>query len=118
MMTKNQLRKIFPLLKVLNRLKPDDLTVILEFLNTRGCEAVCDCVKNAIHNQHISTKNKKKLKKRLVKDKQIYYRLIKGRKASKQKQKKLVQVGGSAVGLIISAVLPVLAQYLFKKIVE
>ena len=38
--TKRRLRKAHPLLDLLNRLNPDDRTVLLEFLNKDGCESV------------------------------------------------------------------------------
>ena len=113
-MKKKRLRESFPLLKILCGMKAADRTVVLKFLNAQGCESIYECIVNGIRNKSLSTKKQKLLKKGLLKDKDIYRSLTKGKKSSKKKQKNLVQVGGS-IGLILSTVLPILANFLFGK---
>lgn len=109
---KRELKKVFPVLNVLSKLKEDDRKILLGYLNEESCTGIYDCVHNALHNKRL--RNRNDLRRRIQQHKNELRYIVKDTRHSKEKQKKLVQSGGS-IGLILSAVLPLLAQYLFKR---
>jgi hypothetical protein len=113
--TNKKLKKAFPLLKVLSKLPDQDRTTLIEYLNGDATNALCECVHNAINNRQISGRHQLCSKALRSKDDLRYISKNHTKSKQKHKLKKLIQVGGSPIGLILSAVLPLLASALFKK---
>ena len=110
-MKKKQLRRVFPFLKVLEKLSAQDQIILVDFLNDEGCRAIFECVTNALYNTKLD--NRKKLKQDLTSNKTHLRYLTNNKKSMRVKRKKLKQVGGS-IGLILGTVLPLLASFLSK----
>ena len=111
--TKRRLRKAYPLLDLLTRLKPADRTTLLEFLNKDGCNAIYKCLENGLYNERIPASQRSLLASKLAGDKSALRDMISPRRAASTKQKRLVQSGG-AIGMILATVLPILANFLYK----
>ena len=112
--TKRRLRKAYPLLDLLTRLKPADRTVLLEFLNKDGCESVYKCIENGLYNDRIPAQKRSILASKLSAHKAAFRDMIHPRRAASTKQKRLIQSGGG-IGILLATVLPLLASFLFKK---
>jgi hypothetical protein len=112
-MNKRQLRKVYPLLKMLSQMSSSDRQTILPYLNDTVYAGLTSCVQNAILNPKVSAEHRTLLKSKLAPHKNIFRNLLKSNLTGKRKQKVVVQAGGS-LGLILGAVLPLLAKLLFK----
>lgn len=110
---KKKWRRVHALCEVLAKLTDTERKALLEFVSDEGCEALSLCVYNVLHNDKIP--NRAKLRDALVKDKDVFRYLGSRRGSIKNKRKKFVQVGGQ-LGVILSTVLPLLANYLFSHI--
>lgn len=117
MNTKKQLRKALPMLKILNNLNADELTTMLSYLSSPACEAIYECVQNAISNDKIAGEVKLTIKSKLLKHKKHLRKLNDNKTSSKLKQKHLVQAG-SGIGAILTAVLPMLASFLVSHVAK
>lgn len=106
------MKKIYPLLLILKKLKSKDLSIVLSFISHDGCDLINNVVHNALYNK--SVKNRSRLRKKLEADKNILRYLVSKKPSLKSKQKKLSQVGGS-IKNILSTFIPVLENFLYKK---
>ncbi len=108
MLTKDKLN----LLKKLKRLKVNQFRHFIRHADNRQIDDICECVYNTIHNEHLKIdpfyinkiKNclsKKKSKKNV--------RLIANKKTSYIKKRAALTQEGRGIGLIISALAPLLA---------
>lgn len=113
-MNKTKLRKLFPVLKTLNNLKQNDLNMILPHLDNDVHHALTACICNGLRNEKVKSKRGKFLKKKLIKHKTTLRYLSNPKNSISQKKKKITQIGGS-LGLILGTVLPILANFLFRK---
>jgi hypothetical protein len=98
-------------LEVLSRLASNDRQVVVEFLNEVGCEALTECVHNGLWSKAVDGDKRKAIKSNLKKD-EGHYRCILKQGCAKKRQKKLVEVGGDGLGLILNSVLPLLKEHL------
>ena len=111
-MKRNELKKVYPLQQLLQKLNTTQQKIILQYLNEDGCDAIYECMHNALYNDKITIRCKKKLKTALQDKKHICRSLLNPKLSKKVKQNRLVQTGGS-LSLILSTVLPLLGQFLF-----
>ena len=105
-LTNQKLRKLYPLLKVLEKTPDEEKSHIINSLNEDAILALCECVHNALSNQNVA--NRQKLCRGTKQYSSELRYIAHGRSNPRQKCKKLVQVGGGAIGLILSAVIPLL----------
>lgn len=110
-MKKCDIKRVYPLLEVLSRLEESDRQIIVEFLNEAGCEGLTECVHNGLWSKAIDLDKRKLIKTNLKKD-EASYRCILKEGCSKKRHKKLVEVGGGGLGLILKSVLPLLKDHL------
>jgi len=113
-MKKKQLKKVFPLLELLHRMPDADRAIVLQFLNSTGCDGIYECIHNGLWNKTLDVSQREILKKKLGENSNTFRYVNKAKANPIRRQKKLVQVG-SGVGVIIGLLLPYLAQYLFAK---
>ena len=109
-----KLKKIFPLLNELSKLSEEKQLIIIPHLNETAFEALYECIHNALQNNKVSSKSRKILKKKLGAHKDKLRYIINNSGNAAAKKKKVIQMG-SGLGLILSAILPLLSQFLFKK---
>jgi hypothetical protein len=111
------LKKVYPLLKLLERMSSTDRITIIQHLDSAACDAVYMCVYNGLHNTAISPQQRDALVKELGGKKRALRALMRTMQHSKVtdalKKKRLIQSGGG-LGLILGTVLPLLASFLFK----
>lgn len=112
-MDKKTMRKLYPLLKVLNKLSAGDKNILLRYLTHDGCEGIYECVHNALTNPTLCPNDKQDLQKNLIAKKRAYRRLLKESDPVKKKQV-LLQVG-DGIGLILEKVVPLLDNHLQPK---
>jgi hypothetical protein len=67
-----------------------------------------DCIHNALYNNKITVKSKKKLKKLLLPKKRLLESIARGKGKTNFKRKKLLQIGGGLFGPILEAVSPLM----------
>jgi hypothetical protein len=110
-MKKCNMKRLYPLLEVLSRMGESDRQIVVEFLNEAGCEGLTECVHNGLWSKALDADKRKAIKTNLKKDAE-HYRCILKEGCSKKRHKKLVQVGGDGLGLILNSVLPLLKEHL------
>ena len=110
MMNKKGIRKVSPLLKILNSLGNEERQVVIHFLTHEGCEGIYECIQNGLTNPTLKEEDKRELQQHLLPQKNKFRKLLKETRPEKKKQT-LLQVGEGA-GLIIKKVLPLLEEFL------
>ena len=115
--SKARLRKAYPLLELVLRLKPADRTVVLQFLNKDGCESVYKCIENALFNEQIPSAQRASLSAKLGVYKSAFRDMIHPKRSAVTKQKRLVQ-SGTGIGILLATVLPMLAKFIYDKVTK
>jgi hypothetical protein len=111
-MRKQQITQLYPMLELLARLEETDRMKLIPFLNQTGCQGIYECIHNGIRSKLVSLENRKEIKKHLKSDADIYRCLLSNKLCAAKKQKKLTQVGGKGLGLLLHSVLPLLSEHL------
>jgi hypothetical protein len=111
-MNKKCLQSVLPVLKVLKDMKAKDRQILIPFLVEKVTEAIYECIYNATTNNEMSIEKRKEIKKHTIADKEIYRYLLKPKTNKMKRQKKLHQIGGDSLGLILQTVVPELESIL------
>lgn len=114
---KNVKKEKLKLYKALNGLKPDVLSGIIEHLNENSVNALCECVYNVIHTDlSLTPKVKSNLRKKLKsKCNEKNLKSITSKNVSVSKRKKALSQEGTGIGIILSTIVPLLANLLFNR---
>lgn len=104
----HRMRRVLPVLKVLETMSSEDRIKILPHLEHLVHDGINECIYNATCNKHIPMEMKKIIKKHTMKDAETYKYLLKPNITSRKRHAKLQEIGGSGLGLILRAVVPVL----------
>ena len=110
-------RDMIPLLEVLKKMKANDIPKIIDHLNDKSVNQICECCFNVIHT-NLKMCNKKKLKLRNhIKANCKMHRLktICNKSTPVFKRRKALKQEGKGLPLILSAALPFLASLVFGK---
>jgi hypothetical protein len=102
--------KHLPLITVLSRMKPGDLSVILDVLPDEATEIICECVYNVLNTDiNLPAKKKTHLRK-FIKSNCSVHRLAKISKKSCpiSKRKKALKQEGKGLPLLLGAAIPFL----------
>lgn len=113
-MRKEKLKKFVPLLKVLNRLKTEDRSVLIDYLSNDSCECLSSVVENALNNNSISSKGRQLLKSELLSQKNDLRYIANKNKGIAARRKRIKQLGGG-LGTIIGILLPLITSLFTKK---
>lgn len=107
----------YNLYKALKSVKPDVLGEIIQHLDNNSVHALCECVYNVLHtDMSLSTKTKQMLRKKLKRHcNEKNLKSITSKNVSLSKRKKALQQEGTGIGLILSTVVPFLANLLFNR---
>lgn len=111
-MRKHQIAQAYPMLELLSRLEEEDRMKLIPFLNQTGCEGIYECIHNGLRSKLVDLGRRKEIKRTLKSDADIYRCILKNELCSAKKQKKLTQVGGKGLGLLLKSVLPLLSEHL------
>lgn len=110
--SRQRMRKLFPLLKILNSLDIEERTILLPYLTHEGCEGVYDCVYNGVMNPTLRAEDRQELHRVLIPHKRKLRRLLAEQDPAKKKRA-LLQLGAGA-SLLIEKVFPVLNEFVSK----
>jgi hypothetical protein len=107
-MDARSLRNVLPVLKVLQGLSHEDRLNLLPHLASNVHDGIQECILNATCNSTIPLELKKIIKKHTMKDAEAYKYILKPNTTPRKINKKLQEVGGNGLGVILQAVVPVL----------
>jgi|688.fasta_scaffold07282_18 putative N-acetylmannosamine-6-phosphate epimerase len=108
-------KKYLPLLNILKRLKPKDVSDIMEFLTDDAIDNICECVYNVIHTD-INLPSRKKAKLRnFIKSNCSIHRInkITSKKEALFKRRKALSQEGKGLPLLLGAAIPFLTDLIF-----
>lgn len=102
--------KDLPLIKVLSKLKAEDITPLLDVLPNEATEIICECVYNVLHTDIKLSAKKKSHLKNFIKSNCNAHRLEKIAKKSVpiSKRKKALKQEGKGLPLLLGAAIPFL----------
>jgi hypothetical protein len=103
-------KKYIPLLKVLQKLKPEDVTSVMDFLTDDSIDNICECVYNILNTDLKLTPKKKSHLKKFIKSNCSIHRLHKISKKTTpvSKRRKALKQEGHGLPLILASVIPFL----------
>jgi hypothetical protein len=111
-MRKTQIARLYPMLQIMSRLGDEDRVKIIPFLNNHGCESIYECIHNGLRSKQVGSERRRAIRKTLKGEAELYRRILKTDHCPTKRQKRLAQVSGRGLGLILESVLPLLAQHL------
>jgi geranylgeranyl pyrophosphate synthase len=114
-MQKRKLKQTYPVIKLLTQLKPEHQKLLFEHLNDNVCSSVVDCVKNGLYNKKVPAKSREFIKEKLSAHKEAIRKIVRPNISRTTRRKRLVQSGGF-LGVLLSTVLPILAEVLFNQL--
>ena len=97
-----------PFLQTLKEIRPKQRSILLSHLDDEACETVYAAIANVLNNKKVPAKKREKLRKLLAPHKTHLRFMANGKKCNRAKKKRLVQVGGFALGQILQTALPLL----------
>ena len=109
-MVHSEKKKYLPLLEVLHKLNPTDVSNVMDFLNDDAIDNVCECVYNVLNTDiNLSSKKKTQLKK-FIKSNCSIHRLkkISKKTLSVSKRRKALKQEGKGLPLLLASVIPFL----------
>lgn len=115
-MRRRELKKVYPLLRVLSRLDASEKKILFRFLTSEGCTGVYECVYNGLYNATLPHE----CRTRLCCDVRKYkreLRLLAGNGTDMVKKKVLLQKMYEPVHTIMTAVFPLLEDEMKKEVI-
>ena len=102
--------KYIPLLNTLKKLKPKEVSDIIDFLNDDAIENICECVYNVIHTDLKLPNRKKNKLKNFIKSNCSVHRInkISSKKENIFKRRKALKQEGKGLGMILATAIPFL----------
>jgi len=107
-MDAKHLQRVVPVLKLLQTMNSEDRIKMIPHLADDVQDGISECILNATCNKSIPMELRKLIKKETMKDAEKYKYLLKPNTSSRKRHAKLQQIGGSGLGLILRAVVPIL----------
>lgn len=116
MKNKKELKKKFNLYQILNKLPKDAFQHLLQHLDDESINDICECVYNVIYTDLKLSKNKRdSLKQKLHKHCCVKnLKKISNKKLTVSKRRKALMQEGEGIGLILSAIIPLLTRLFMK----
>ncbi len=109
---KSKLRSTHELLRLLKGLTSKQRVGVLRCMDDSSCECVFEAVANVLRNDKIDQATRNRLKKCLGPHKKILRYLSNPKGSIKNKKKKLQEIGGFPLGMILKTALPFLSSIL------
>jgi len=103
-------KKYIPLLNILKKLKPTEISGIIDFLNDDAVDNICECVYNVIHTDLNLPKQKKNKLKNFIKANCSIHRInkIASKKENLFKRRKALKQEGKGLPMILATAIPFL----------
>jgi hypothetical protein len=110
-------KKYLPLLNILKKLKPKDVSDLVEFLSDDAIDNICECVYNVIHTDLNLPSRKKSKLRNFIKSNCSIHRLnkITSKKEALFKRRKALQQEGKGLPMILATAIPFLVDLIFGK---
>ena len=104
------------LLKVLKKLKPDQLSTLIKFLNTDSIDCIGECCYNLLYtNLGLKKKTKKRIQNTL-RGKEKIIKILSNRTNSIDRRKKILKQNGGFIGVLAATVLPIIADLIYNAV--
>ncbi len=103
-----QSQVLLPLLHVLESLKHEKRVIIFAHLDSQTQDAICRAIAEVLRSEKIPIRKRINLREKIKSAEEEFRYLADTRKSSKQKRKKLTQVGGGPMTHMIKATIPVM----------
>jgi hypothetical protein len=116
MKAKANKKSLLPLIKLISKLKSNDIPDVLDLLSDKGINGICECVYNVIFTQLNLSKRKRNLLKKKI-NKQCSLHKLK-RIVGKDpifKRRRYLKQQASGLPLILATAIPFLANLIFGK---
>jgi len=110
---KDRLKNMLQLYKIFKKINARERVALLDLLKDDGCDYICEGVHNFLSNVKLKTEARTTLMKRL-KRKKKELRYLSNRENDIESRKKILKQSGAGIGLILSAVLPLLTTLIRK----
>ncbi len=111
--TKKQLKKILPFLKKFDGLNKEQQDVLFPYLSDQAYECMTVCLCNVSRNSSLNSKIRSKLVSALSPKKKLILKLLKDNIPNDKKNTLFKNgIGGSMVGLVLSAAVPLIDKYI------
>lgn len=107
--SKKRLAYILPILKVISSSDADARDSIIKHMSDDTCDVLSGCVYNAIHHRGVLKRDE--LYQAFKKNPNDLRYVSNFTKPVHLRKKKLVKFGGSPIGLIVNAVLPIIIEF-------
>lgn len=107
MMRKREIKRLYPLLQIIEKLDEREKKTLFQHLTHEGCSILYECVHNALHNPTISHECRKKICCD-VKDYKDELRFLANTQVDKKEKKKLLSKLVKPVSTVFSYVFPIL----------
>lgn len=111
---KKDIVKLYPLLKILQKLSDVERQVVICYLTNDGCDGIYDCIVNVMTNKSIPKQQRKKLRQDLQEHKHHLQCLLRKNQCQKRNYKSLRKIGGN-VGVVLDTALPALEKFMLKE---
>ena len=108
-MRRDKFRRLYPLLKIISSLPPDQRQTLYKYLTHEGCEAIYECVHNSLHNPTLPHDCQAQIKCSMDKHKTDLRSLI-NEANDPNERKALLQKVHAPVGTLLSYVFPLLTE--------
>lgn len=110
-------KKHFPLIKVLNSLDKESRSIVLNHLDDASSDLISECIFNVIHKpDRLPKETRSGLKRVSPKEKQSLRYVADPRwRDYRDKRRAALSQSGKGLGLILSALVPILTSLLFPK---
>ena len=113
-MPTNHMKKHIDLLKLLKKLKSDELKTISRYLDDRAVDVLCELCFNVVNTQLNLSKRKKKSLLSAI-DKSTLLKLS-NRAKSVKKRKELLSQSGGFISVLLGALVPVLVDLVYNAV--
>lgn len=101
-------KSLLPFLHVLKSLKARDRIIILAHLDDETRDSIYKTISQVLRSNKVPIQNKLYLRDKLKSHKDNLRYLINQKKSSTQKKKKLTQIGGSPLSVLLNTALPLM----------
>jgi len=110
-------KNFIPLLRVIKKLNKDEFETLIDYLNDRSIDHICECLFNVLNTDlRLKKSHVAKLKSHINKnmDKKRL-KMITSKKTSLLKKRKLMKQEGRGLPLLLASVIPFLANLFMPK---
>lgn len=99
-------RNLLPLLQVLKHIKPEDRIILLSHFSDEAKDDLYKTISHVLLTDSVPKRRRRTLHAKLAPYKKIIKNLMSSRTSPRGKRKRVVQLGGNALGYVLSTAVP------------